>query len=288
VIWGGVVIERAQIEHTMTDWFNVRAGYFLTPYGIWNVDHGTPTLISLILPSFQVEESIPGRQLGVQAYGFTWKGDWQFGYSAYVSNGRAPFLEDPTDNKAFGGRLTATVSGDSKNLQLGVSGYIGDSEDYAKRLDFSTGTVTLQKALKYHFNEWAVGADASLDLGHLRVRTEGLVHRVRYDDLLHEPMEFGQPGTFHPSRYEYFGYAIAAYRIGDVEPYTYTELKYTTPRDGQFDLTYIPSLGVNAYLSSVSQLKVQYAAPKFYTLNGPSDHGAHNFRLVDMRYVMSF
>ena len=34
VIWGGVVLERAQIEHTMFDMFNLRVGYFLTPYGI--------------------------------------------------------------------------------------------------------------------------------------------------------------------------------------------------------------------------------------------------------------
>jgi hypothetical protein len=60
-----------------------------------------------------------------------------------------------------------------------------------------------------------------------------------------------------------------------------------TPRDGSSDLLYLPSLGLNVYFSSFTQIKAQYAAPKFYVVDG-ADPSDRNFRLVDLRYVMSF
>jgi hypothetical protein len=288
VIWGGVVLERAQIEHTMTDLFKLRAGYFLTPYGIWNVDHGTPTLISLVLPAFQVEEAMPARQLGVQAYGSTNTGNLELGYAAYVTNGRAPFLEDPTDGKAFGARATATFTGESKALQLGVSGYIGDTLEKRKVLQIGADDVSLDVSTKYQYDEWSVGADVSLDYHKFRLRTEGLVHRVDHGDGPHEPIAFAQPGLTHPNRYEYFWYAIMAYRWRALEPYTYTELKYVTPRDGNMDLAYLPGLGLNIHFSPYAQLKTQYIAAKFYRVGDGTDASDHNFRLIDSRVVLSF
>jgi hypothetical protein len=290
VIWGGVVLERAQIEHTITDLFNLRVGYFLTPYGIWNVDHGTPTLISLVLPSFQVEEAMPARQLGVQAYGATTANNLELGYSAYITNGRAPFLEDPTDGKAGGARVTATFLGDNHTLKLGASGFVGDTLEQNKVLSVGAGGVGVETTTRYRYDEWAAGGDVSLDYKKLRIRTEGLVHRVHHGDGPHEPVAFAQPGVAHPNRYEYFWYAIFAYRFGMLEPYTYTELKYVTPRDGNADLIYLPGFGLNVYFSPYAQLKAQYIATKFYRTDGDDDEAtsARNFRLIDTRFVLSF
>lgn len=288
VIWGGIILERAQIEHTITDLFNLRVGYFLTPYGIWNVDHGTPTLISLVLPASQVEQAIPGRQLGVQAFGSTTFGDTELGYAAYVTNGRAPYLEDPTDGKAGGARGYATFSGRHHTLKLGLSGYVGDSLEQSKVLTVSANGPALSVSDKYHYKEWAVGGDLSLDWQQLRVRTEGLVHRVDHDNGPHEPVAFAEPGTTHPNRYEYYWYSIFAYRFGAFEPYTYTELKYLSPRDGNFDFTYLPGLGLNIYFSPYAQLKTQYVAAKFYRVADGGDASRYDFRLVDSRFVLSF
>ncbi len=288
VIWGGVVLERAQIEHTITDLFNLRVGYFLTPYGIWNVDHGTPTLISLVLPASQVEEAMPARQLGVQAYGSTTLGDTELGYAAYVTNGRAPFLEDPTDGKAGGARVFANFIGKSSTLKLGLSGYVGDSLEQSKVLGIANGKPAISITSDYRYEEWAVGGDLSLDWKKLRVRTEGMVHRVDHGNSPHEPVRFAAPGTTHPDRYEYYWYSTFAYRMGAFEPYTYTELKYLTPRDGSFDLTYLPGLGLNIHFSPYAQLKTQYVAAKFYRVADGGDASDKNFRLVDSRFVLSF
>ena len=50
VSWGSIILERAYIQWSKLDWLGVRVGQFLTPYGIWNVDHGTPTLITMFRP----------------------------------------------------------------------------------------------------------------------------------------------------------------------------------------------------------------------------------------------
>ena len=88
-MWGGyTVIERAHLDWTDVSWLKVRVGNFFTPFGIWNVDHGTPTLISVQLPGLIQTRVMPIRQTGIQIYGNTFSGDWELGYMATVSNGR--------------------------------------------------------------------------------------------------------------------------------------------------------------------------------------------------------
>jgi hypothetical protein len=122
--WGAIVLERAQVEWSGADWFNVRAGYWFTPYGLWNVDHGTPTLISLNVPQFVVFEAFPARQLGVDLYGTFHAGAWDLDYNAYVSNGRTPGQLDPSEDKMFGGRLALSRT-QPFAMALGLSGFHG-------------------------------------------------------------------------------------------------------------------------------------------------------------------
>ena len=87
VTWGSIILERAVLDWTRYPLFSVRAGLFLTPFGIYNVDHGSPTLISMTLPSYLSQNWIPARQLGVQIFGSYPIAPWELGYALTVSNG---------------------------------------------------------------------------------------------------------------------------------------------------------------------------------------------------------
>lgn len=67
--WGGIELERVYLEWSMTPWLTLRAGQFLTPYGIWNVDHGSPTIIPVTQPHVIVQALFPERQTGLELRG---------------------------------------------------------------------------------------------------------------------------------------------------------------------------------------------------------------------------
>jgi hypothetical protein len=69
VRWGGIIIPRVYLEWAPFRFFGVRAGVFLTPYGIWNVDHGSPTIIPVQRPLAVGVAMFPERQTGLEVLG---------------------------------------------------------------------------------------------------------------------------------------------------------------------------------------------------------------------------
>jgi hypothetical protein len=125
--WNGVLLERAHIDWTPRDEINIRAGWFLTPYGIWNVDHGTPTRIMVEAPLLITAEILPQRQLGIEAFGRVQALPWTIGYHLYVSNGRQPGQLDFSDQKAVGTRVWFSTRRPIP-MTFGLSGYTGRYE----------------------------------------------------------------------------------------------------------------------------------------------------------------
>jgi len=247
--WAGVVPQRAHIDWTPSDGFNLRAGLFLTPYGIWNVDHGTPTRIMASEPVFLSSQLIPNQLIGVQAYGSLPALPWTIGYNLHVSNGRTVAQVDLTDNKAIGGRLFASTR-DPFPIKLGVSGYWGTSEDEVRTITARTTT--------YAFKEYAVSADVSLDIGALRIRSELVTSWTIYQDGKRREL-LGLPlaDTMRMGTYLMIAYQLPWY---GVEPLIMAEwLRIPIPRTLPVgEGVIMPSVGANVYFTPITMLRMQF------------------------------
>ncbi|WP_437288971.1 hypothetical protein [Sorangium sp. So ce406] len=216
--YGGLVsIERAHIDWTRFNLFKVRVGQFFTPIGIYNVDHGSPVLITAAIPYFITSRLFPTRQTGVMLYGSTFTGPWELGYNAYVSNGRnenAPFAFD--DTRGFGGRLHASYEDPGKlALKLGASFIASSARDWVA--DYKVGELTPTIGSTWSFREYIGAGDVSLDFGSTRLRAEAAVVRVIFD----EGKRQGGGGFFAPDAWKTSTYAVAAHRFDflNMEPF---------------------------------------------------------------------
>ena len=61
--------ELCYVEHEFNGLLKLQAGQYLTPYGIWNVDHGSPTIIGIKKPFVVSNELFPEQQTGLQLFG---------------------------------------------------------------------------------------------------------------------------------------------------------------------------------------------------------------------------
>ena len=248
--WAGVIPQRAHIDWTPSDLFNVRAGLFLTPYGIWNVDHGTPTRIMVSEPLFLAAQMIPSQLLGVELYGTTQLLPWTIGYHLHVSNGRMVGQLDFSDSKALGGRVFVSTRVPF-GIKLGVSGYVGDSEDVL-------GAASNRK-VNFAYDEHAFSADLSLDIGALRIRSE-LVTSWTYYETGKRPTVGGLPLA---DAMRLGAYLMVAYQLPwyGIEPLLMCEfLRVPVPRvlpvgEG----VVMPAVGLNVYFTESTMLRTQVA-----------------------------
>jgi hypothetical protein len=279
IAWGSIVLERAWVQWDHFDFLKVRAGYFLTPFGIWNVDHGTPTLIALAMPDFWAMEYFPIHQTGVEILGSVPVGAWELGYHATVSNGRSPTQQDATDLKAFGGRVFARLQ-DVTSLTFGISGYADHYRETEKTLvDVNPLRVTARETIAY--DEYALGADFSLDSGPLRVRVESAMHRLAYDEGHRAEYGITGSGAFKPDFYNYDLYGLVAYALpwAGLEPYVYSEHRWD-----ESDSMQACSLGLNIRFNEAAQLKLQHGVSLFPDRPTKDD----DFSFFDSRFVLAF
>ena len=280
--WGGIVIERAYADWSYDERFNVRVGQFLTPYGIWNVDHGTPTLIALMKPHFVSSEALPERQLGVDLHGAFLTGAWELGYDAYLSNGRTATQLDFTGNKSFGGRFRASRFAPLP-LTLGTSFYYGQIDDIAKSI-VSFAPFRVQRDFTVDGSEWGLGVDVSLDIDALRIRSEGLTHQIRFEPGKRPPRSGAAPGSTTPDNNQYDGYLLVAYRLPvlGLEPFAYGEYNHFVSPYG--DDQSVLGLGLNIYFTSFAQLKTEVTRVLFFDIDAK---GSNAFADNDMTLLFS-
>ncbi|MCP4675692.1 MAG: hypothetical protein GY854_09340 [Deltaproteobacteria bacterium] len=218
---GSIDIVRAYLDWKPRDWFSARAGRYLTPFGIWNVEHASTVLVGIFYPSLMNQRVVPLSQMGLQFYGSTFIGElMKLDYAVTLSNGRGPVdtLMDLDENKAIGARAQATWSGENWNLKIGGYGYFGKYTDASRRavvnltagptgieIDDESGSATSAVIqVEEEYNEMIGTADLSLELWGVKLFGEYVFKRVNYikAPIQIRDNQFIQNGDIVDTRYE--------------------------------------------------------------------------------------
>jgi hypothetical protein len=192
---GGVFIERAHFDFAPRDWFKIRGGRYLTPYGIWNEDHGPTVCLTALMPFMQVFEYVPSAQTGIMVFGQLYPTDLlTIQYAVTLSNGRSPTdaFFDMDDNKAVGVRGKVQLSSTDWKLALGGYGYYGEYTNWSQEIrvamtdDFTALDPTADPALttatvtEENYMELIGAADIEASFKGLRLAGEFVWRKVDY------------------------------------------------------------------------------------------------------------
>jgi hypothetical protein len=191
-------------------------GQFLTPYGVWNVDHGSPVFIPVRRPWSIGVGWIPERQTGIEAFGRFDTGSSSFGYHLTVSNGTGPISEyaDLDENKAVGGRLFWEYRG-LGFLRFGVSGYYGRETDATRSAAISaSGKYASTQTIASQFDSLTFAGDGTWDLGGLHVQTEWILNQRAYTEKGRAQVATLRGRDIIPSDVvSWGGYGLIGYRL---------------------------------------------------------------------------
>ena len=269
--WGGIEIERIYIEYSLIPNLTIRAGQFLTPYGIWNVDHGSPLFIPVQRPYVIGSQLFPERQTGFELFG-RWDASQNnsIGYHLTLSNGFGPISEirDLDDNKAVGGRLYWETRALGE-LRIGASAFYG--KDTTTRtlqgLDAS-GALSLTESVVAQSKVLSFAGDVQWKYRRLHIQAEGITQQRKWADGgrfgAASPLLGGQ--TLYPIDYTTWGvYGLIGYRFEwmGVMPYfmpsRYKEVGLTNLLQDSLSF----AMGLNIRPIDAVVLKLEYIVSKF-------------------------
>ncbi|MFT3926429.1 MAG: hypothetical protein QM778_28045 [Myxococcales bacterium] len=288
---GGIMIERAYIEYAAFSWLSFKAGQWLTPYGIWNVDHGSPVIIGVSRPFIIGGELMPEHQLGLLADGSVPLGDnWELSYMGAVSNGRmdrVPY-EDMDNNKAITGRAALTWRKYGQ-MTLGGTAYVGSFSDTINQLVVQpNGAPTSREKIKSQYDETTYAVDYRWLYKGLHLQAEWIVNDRKYTS---HGRPTGPDGGLIADRRNSGGYALLGYRTPwlTIMPYGKAEI---TP-DPQMQAIGIHQKialltgGINVRPRPNVVLKAEYVYA-FFPSARPNTFESNNIRGLDLQIAWQF
>ena len=244
---GGIAIARAYVEYALSPYLKVRAGHFLTPWGIWNVDHGSPVIIGPSKPYIVGEQFFPESQTGFELLGTAPVGDATLGYHLTVSNGRGPaqVLEDLDGNKALGGRLFLRGYWLGQ-IDIGASAYGGTVTDRRQQVtDLASQRVGWFDYSKYREISWA--ADLRWLWKGLHFQSEAALHDRAWDDNARPP---GQYNMGYQADVRRLGmYSLVGYRLPWLNLMPYTLFSYY---DAGLNVTFLGAHRIMAFAGGLN------------------------------------
>jgi hypothetical protein len=216
---GSLMIERAFIEYSATSWLTLQAGQYLTPYGVWNIDHGSPVIIGVSPPFLVGARLLPESQVGLLGSGrVSLIDDLELSYALGVSNGRTDLTayEDLDDNKALTARLALTYRG-AGELTVGSTFYAGKTSDNTRALYFDGSAPKSREDILYRVSERSHAFDLRWIWNDLHVQGEAIVRDQKFSESGRPPLDAG----FEPDRRQAGGYVLVGYRtpFAGIMPY---------------------------------------------------------------------
>jgi hypothetical protein len=275
--WGAIQIERVWVEHEFSNLFKLQAGQFLTPYGIWNVDHGTPAIIGIRAPFAVADELFPAHQIGLQLYGNTLFDPFEVGYHLTVSNGRGPVeYENFSDQVAVGGRVYLKTDAFG-SLTIGGSAYRGGYYDRSSQYVVSTASngnplVDQQYTTQSKYQELALGADVKWQWQHLLVQSEAIVNDAHFAEGGRPRLQVLVPPQGFQADYRRWGvYGLVGYRTPFIQTMPYFMLQYVYAPDNPVIPPILGAqMGLNIHPTPAVVLKLEFTVTHFY---GPGSIG---------------
>ncbi|MBW2276903.1 MAG: hypothetical protein JRF63_05385 [Deltaproteobacteria bacterium] len=274
---GGVVIERVHFTWQPRDAFAVTGGRFITPFGIWNEDHGSPVLLPSYPPYMMLRQTIPTRQTGFMVHGraVPWETLF-FDYALTLSNGRGPTEQvyDLDDNKAIGLRLRATYERTNVRFAIGGYGFYGTTTDTTKHAT-NVFPPEFQIEQTERFKEIAGAADLLIEIFDVRLQAEyarGLI-RYRTRPIRVYPMANVQSpyGELQPDYVRWDAYVLLAWTLpldallGDMKLTPFVMWDQSVPDDTlhDFDIRGLRG-GLNFKPNSFVVIKADFIHVDFY------------------------
>jgi hypothetical protein len=211
--WGGVNLERAWLEYHPHALLAIRAGSWLTPYGFFNDDHGTPTILSLHRPFIIADQPFPERQAGLHVHGKLAVGWLDFGYDLTLSNGRGPLdqFNDWDSNKAIGGRLSLDTR-QFGELHLGVAAYAGRYTAARRRYSLTQvderPALDVQTQVDTSYRELSMGGEARYRLDEFMIQGEIMMNEAVYDEGKRAPLQELTSREAFAADYRRWGYYV--------------------------------------------------------------------------------
>ncbi|MFW5774762.1 MAG: hypothetical protein ACOCW2_00610 [Chitinivibrionales bacterium] len=243
--WGSFSVERALMSVNVNRYFNFSFGKFITPAGIWNVDHGSPVIMTVSQPTqYSHAEIYPKSQLGIMNEGTVFLGDADLAYSIYASSGRGnQSLYTPTDVSA-GGQLRLRLPA-LDELTFGLSGYTGKVNKKVRYMVMTMDPATFEMKTSFEdvsqmvYRENVYGFDTRLSKWNATLQAE--LNYQQVTDYLNDDKKSGKFATYVIGSYNVF--QNEAVRI---TPYAYWEMmRYIDPEDNPQNAASIAEMGAD-------------------------------------------
>lgn len=287
---GGIIIERATLEFSAFPWLNIAAGHWFTPYGIWNVDHGSPVIIGVAPPYIIGARLLPDSQVGLLAQGSgTLAPDFELSYALGLSNGRSDRIayEDLDSNKAITARVALTYRGFG-DLTLGATVYKGRATLGVNQLYITSDGPRSRLNVTEQFDELAYATDLKWVWHDLHFQTEWIMNDRRYTDRGRLP---GPNGGLRPDKRDFGGYGLLGYRtpLFGIMPYFKAEYSPEPESEdvGVADKIALFTGGLNWRPEARVVLKAEYTYGYFPGAD-PKGFGGSSIKGLDMQAAWAF